>query len=248
MSLPSTIATTLPPRGMSELSPSDFAVSHERRQRAPVLSVAPEPVDPMGEAAWRALQPSSQAATEIQASINRVNQALAEAGHRITYLESERTRALLHGTSVSLALIDAKLHKASTWLERVAALAGALPAELDAAKAREARAAEEKADRITAARPKIARFAEWVRKDYGRHARAIAAGLELEREAIEAARAAGIIGEVPLAFTGEGHPKGMPPTSFARMVRLPNAEPGLPIHWPPGEQHPDFRPNTIRCG
>ncbi len=209
------------------------------------VSVAPEPTDPMSEAAWHRLQPDGQDASDIAAAIGRVKTAQVESAHRLDWLQGERERSLLHGTATSLALSDAKILKAKTWSERVDALSAVLPGKLEAAQVHEGRAAAAKAALIEAARPAIARFAEWVRKDYGRHARAIAAGLELEREAIAAARAAGILSEMPLAHTSEGHPRSMP-TSFARMVRLPNPEPGLAIAWPPGEPHPDFKPATPR--
>ena len=119
-----------------------------------------------------------------------------------------------------------------TCIERIDLLVEQLNSQLTEAVAAEAGVAQAQVVRVAAA-AQVARFNAWLGTAYEPHARAIAEGVSMEREAwcqVEALRRAGVApDELPAIARAFVNTTGQ---SLERLVRLPSAVPGAPIVWP----------------
>ena len=187
----------------------------------------------MDAKAWAALRPRDATAAGIESSITRMGEALTEIKGELAANQGARRGALL------------------TDIERISASIEALQPELAVARGKE-RLADLETIRVEAERL-AGVFAGWWHADYERLARAIAAGLELERAAhrarnefAEAAASAARDSDVAAAITaGATFDRDVTRTPLAHfstnahgsaqsMVCLPSVEAGAPIFWPMG--------------
>ena len=207
----------------------------------------------MDAKAWAALRPRDATAAGIESSITRMGEALTEIKGELAANQGARRGALLTGSPADLEKNEARTRALLTDIERISASIEALQPELAVARGKE-RLADLETIRVEAERL-AGVFAGWWHADYERLARAIAAGLELERAAhrarnefAEAAASAARDSDVAAAITaGATFDRDVTRTPLAHfstnahgsaqsMVCLPAIRPGPPIFWPVGLQ------------
>lgn len=172
-------------------------------------------------------------------SSSAIRQALANLAAERTALEqtiadetARRPALLMTGTDKQIAAAEAAAQSARLNIERVDVLVQDLHKRLVDAIAEEAGAA--RAQQVRDAAEKIQKFNDWLASEYRAHAEAIAAGVALERAAVQAIK--GLTG--PMGLTTSA----LPPLSRAFvnrdarglgfLTRLPSPQPGPPIVWP----------------
>ncbi len=193
--------------------------------------------------------PRDTSAAGIAASIERMESALIELRGEFAALQGARRGVVLAAASAAeVAAHDDKLRALAIDIERAEAAVDALRPELATARGRERIARIEQL--CAAAEEAAGKFRKFWSGEYEQLARAIAAGLDLERlakialseaqAAIVAAHRSGDVQaaggllkydlpQLPRAFVNRGVEK-----TPGLLVCLPAVEPGPPIAWPSG--------------
>lgn len=179
-------------------------------------------------------RPKDASATAIRNALDGLKTERATLAQQIEDDTARRTALLIDGTDKEIAAAESAIREARLNIERIDAVAPDLERQLVDAVAQEA-GAEREAE-VHAAAEATARFNAWFQSEYSKAAAAIAAGLELEREAIvlrERLRnpdtrvmPAGLP-ELTRAFVGQER------RSLGFLVRLPATEVcAEPFAWP----------------
>lgn len=184
----------------------------------------------MDDATIQRLRPRDNTVTAIREAIAAVRAERDAVQQRIALLAADRPRLMLDGTTAELRAAEEATRDAERDLMQLDAIATALQQRLTDAAAAEA--AEEYRRRFDAAAAAVGRYNAWFSKSYAKHARAIAEGAALEREAIQLTDG---------LRQGGAFPDGMPrPTpvfvgrearALSFLLRLPATEPGNAIWW-----------------
>jgi hypothetical protein len=178
------------------------------------------------------LRPKNATAAGYREALALLRDERAAAQHRIAEEAERRPGLLLSGTVIQLRAAETAVRDDELNLQRLAALEVELSRKLNEATIEEAAAAH--GLKVRAAIEAVEAFNLWFRSDYEVHARAIAAGVEMEdaawraREALrdQATRAMPDLPEMARAYVGrDGRGLGF-------LTRLPGTEPGPGIVWP----------------
>jgi Arc/MetJ-type ribon-helix-helix transcriptional regulator len=179
------------------------------------------------------LRPSANTSAAIRAALDLIADERLACEQRLAATTAARAGLMVEGATAQIRDADAAIRDAQTELQQFDAMAGELRRRLTDAVATEAGAAREMQVRDAVA--KIEAFNTWFATVYTEHALAIAAGVDLERQAWRAILAL----RDP---TTNAVPEDLPPLSRAYvnrdarglgfLTRLPSAQPGPAIVWP----------------
>jgi hypothetical protein len=185
----------------------------------------------MDDITLQRLRPEATTTAAIAEAMVRVTDETFKMQGRLEELRAERPALLLSGTTAALRQHSAAISESESDLEQLQAIGKELDRQYKLAA--DAEAAGERQKQFEAAASAIEASNAWFKRNYLRHARALAEGLQLEQNALNLVQA--------LQRDRRGVPAGLPQMarafvgsegrSFSYLTKLPGAEPGQAIHW-----------------
>lgn len=175
-------------------------------------------------------RPADESSAALRAAISGLAAERTAQVARIADQTERRAALLLDGSDKEIAAAESAVADAMLTVERIDAFAPELQRRLAEAIAGEA--AEAHRQKVREAIAAIETFNTWAQEHYEAHAKAIAEGIALEKEAwrhVEALRHAGVTPE-GLPARARGY-VGRTEMAFSSLVRLPAIRPGAPIFW-----------------
>jgi hypothetical protein len=182
--------------------------------------------------AWPRHRPTDDSAAAIQVALQGLHDERAAAERRLSEEREQRTTMLGVGTEQQVRAAESGIQSAKLAIERVDILIGELAPRL--AEAVEREASEIRDEQVRDAATSIAAYNLWLAEHYETHVRAIAVGVDLEREAwrkLQVLRHSDVptngLPSISLTFVGD---EGRALEQFAR---LPSLRPGRRgLIWP----------------
>jgi hypothetical protein len=180
------------------------------------------------------VRPKGSTTTDLHNALIVLGTERAAAEQRHRDAMQARAGLLLTGSTPELKAAEESIREAELDVMRLDAMRPELQRMLTDATAREQAAAREAQFREAA--DLIEKFNAWVAAEYVKHAKALARGMAMERDALAAIAAL-------RSPTTAALPEGLPALArahvrssaqaFGFLVRLPSAEPGSAPHWWP---------------
>jgi hypothetical protein len=180
------------------------------------------------------LRPKNATAGALREALALVRDERAAARQRLAEETERLPGLLLTATNAAVRSAEQAIRDDDLNVSRLNALEAELSRKLTETAAIEA--GERRAQQVRDAAAKIEAFNSWLATDYTKHAEAIAAGCELERQASRAIDALrnpttrAVPDDLPdlaRGWVGPTQSRG-----FGFLCRLPAAAPGTPIVWP----------------